>query len=87
MKLYGGLLAENASQALARDIFCDSMLRMEKEGIKIICHVHDEVVIECDEADSEETLDKVISIMNTPPSWIPDIPLDSEGQILERYDK
>lgn len=87
VKLYGGLLAENASQALARDVFCDCMLRMDQAGLKIICHVHDEVIIEADEEDASEVLDQVISIMKTPPSWLPEIPLDAEGKILNRYEK
>ena len=54
---------------------------------KLIFHVHDEVIIECDECDAEETLEKTISIMSTPPTWIPDIPLAAEGQILTHYQK
>lgn len=87
VKLYGGLLAENASQALARDVFCDCMLRIDSIGLNIICHVHDEVVVEVDEEKAEEALKDVIKIMKTPPSWIPDIPLDAEGKIVERYEK
>ena len=55
VRLWGGLLAENASQALARDIFSDMLLRIEEEGIKTIFHVHDEVVVEedADKADRQ----------------------------------
>ena len=63
------------------------MLRLEAAGLKIILHVHDEVVIEVKKEDAEETLAKVIATMQTPPTWIPDIPLDAEGKILERYEK
>tara|TARA_R110001583_G_scaffold18627_3_gene73882 strand:- start:1146 stop:2924 length:1779 start_codon:yes stop_codon:yes gene_type:complete len=87
VRLYGGLLAENASQALARDVFSDCMLRMEKEGLNIVCHVHDEVVIECDEDKAEEVLEKVLSVMKTPPKWISELPLDAEGKIVTRYEK
>ena len=86
VKLWGGLLAENMSQALARDIFSDMLVRISNEGINIIFHVHDEVVIEVDEADAEKTLETVIEIMSTPPKWI-DLPLAAEGKILERYEK
>mgnify|MGYP003108831533 CR=1 FL=1 len=87
MHLWGGLLAENAASALARDIFVDIMLRLEAAGMDIIMHVHDEVVIEAKKEDAEEILAKVIDTMRTPPAWIPDIPLDAEGKILERYEK
>tara|TARA_Y100000004_G_scaffold197038_1_gene269425 strand:- start:2076 stop:3836 length:1761 start_codon:yes stop_codon:yes gene_type:complete len=87
MKLWGGIVAENLSQGLARDIFSDMLLRLEDENIKLIFHVHDEVIIECDENEAEETLEKTINIMSTPPTWIPDIPLAAEGQILTHYQK
>ncbi len=87
VKVYGGLLAENASQALARDIFSDALVRMHNEGMQIVCHVHDEVLVEVDADEADETLDRVIEIFKTPPEWIPDIPLDAEGKVLTRYEK
>ena len=87
VKLYGGLLTENASQALARDIFSDIIIRLEKRGMGIIFHVHDEVVVEVDENEAEGTLELIIQEMRTPPEWIPDIPLDAEGKILDKYEK
>lgn len=86
VRLWGGLLAENMSQALARDIFSDMLVRIVGLGADVIFHVHDEVVIEVDEDKAEATLEKVISTMSEPPSWI-DIPLDAEGKIIERYEK
>jgi DNA polymerase I-like protein with 3'-5' exonuclease and polymerase domains len=87
VRLWGGLVAENASQALARDIFSDMLLRVEAEGHKIIMHVHDEMVIEADESKAEDTLKEIIDIMSKPPEWIPDIPVDAEGSILTKYEK
>ena len=87
VRLWGGLVAENASQALARDIFSDMMLRVEEAGYKIVMHVHDEMVIEAREEDAEDTLKEVTRIMSEPPAWIPDIPVSAEGSILTRYEK
>ena len=87
MRLWGGLLAENFSQALAREIFADMMLRIEEAGMEIIFHVHDEFIIEVDEDNSEKTLEDVIESMSRAPDWIPDIPLAAEGKILSRYEK
>jgi len=87
VRLYGGLLAENASQALARDIFCDMLCRIHDAGLKIIFHVHDEVVLEVPEESAELDLQRVIEIMSSPPEWIPDIPLAAEGAILSHYTK
>lgn len=87
MRLWGGVVAENLSQALARDIFSDMMLRLEEQGIRIIFHVHDEFVIECKEDDAEDVLAKTIKVMSEAPSWINDIPLAAEGTILSHYQK
>jgi DNA polymerase len=85
--LWGGTLAENMSQALAREIFSDMMLRIDAAGFPIILHVHDEVVCEVPEKDSEMALAKILEIMHTPPDWIPDIPVAAEGHILDLYSK
>jgi DNA polymerase len=87
VKLWGGLLAENASQALARDIFCNMLCRIHDAGLKIIFHVHDEVVVEVDEAEAEDSLARIVEIMSTPPEWISDIPVSAEGNIISIYEK
>ena len=87
VRLWGGLLAENLSQALARDVFADMLVRLEKEGLSTIFHVHDEFVIEIEEGRGQKSLDKVLNIMKTPPPWIPNIPLDAEGKIVNEYEK
>jgi DNA polymerase len=43
--LYGGLIAENATQASARDVLVEAMLRLDAAGYAIIAHVHDEVIL------------------------------------------
>ena len=87
VRLWGGLLTENASQALARDVFSDILLRMEAQGLKVIFHVHDEVVVEVDKDEADAVLEKVIDIMKTPPDWLPELPLDAEGKVITRYEK
>jgi len=87
IKLWGGFVAENASQALARDIFSDMLVRVARAGHKIIMHVHDEIVVEANKDEADQALSDILKIMSTPPQWIPDIPLDAEGAILTRYTK
>ena len=86
-QLWGGILTENMSQGLARDIFSDMMLRVDAAGFPVILHVHDEMVCEVPEAQAEEALAKILEIMSTPPSWIPDIPVAAEGHICDLYSK
>ncbi len=43
---YGGKLAENVVQAVSRDVLCEKMIELERCGLSIVMHVHDEVVLE-----------------------------------------
>ena len=85
-RVWGGVLAENASQALARDIFSHHLLRLNEEGFKILFHVHDEVVLEADKSEAEAVLKKTTEIMSTAPDWI-DLPLEAKGKVLDQYEK
>jgi DNA polymerase len=87
MSLYGGLLAENCSQGLARDVFSDMLLRVGAAGIPVIMHVHDELICEVPEETAEEALATVLRIMHSPPDWIPDLPVAAEGTINDFYCK
>lgn len=85
--LYGGLLAENVTQAVARDILTDCMLRMNKQGLTPLFHVHDEIICQepIDKVDEHAKIFNEVS--NTPPSWLPGFPLATDLEICERYHK
>ena len=80
---YGGKLVEKLTQSIARDLLTEAMLRMEKEGLSIVGHVHDEVIIEIPEG--SVTVDEVCSIMNKNPSWADGLPLSSAGYLAPSF--
>jgi DNA polymerase len=86
-KLYGGKVDENITQALARIVITDDMLRMQQEGIRCVHQVHDEILSVCPENQAEDVYKEMGIIMATPPSWAPDLPLASEGGWDRRYIK
>jgi DNA polymerase len=83
--LYGGLLAENATQAAARDFLTDAMPRVEAAGYPIIMTVHDEIVAEVDQ--DFGSWEEMSAIMTTLPAWGADCPIAAEGWQGERYRK
>jgi DNA polymerase len=81
--VYGGLLAENATQAVARDVMAEAMLRVEVAGYPVILTVHDEIVAERSGGDLAEFK----SLMETPPSWSKGFPIVAEAWTGNRYHK
>jgi len=80
---YGGKLVENITQAVARDIMAESMLLLEQEGFEIVLTVHDEIISEVENG----TVEKFKEIMERPPTWGEEIPIEVEAYEATRYRK
>jgi DNA polymerase len=81
---WGSKIAENVIQAIARDVFCECLLRLEAAGLTSIFTVHDEVILEVDKS---ITPDEVQDIIKINPEWMPEVPLDSEAEESDYYKK
>lgn len=81
---FGGKLAENCTQAVARDIMSEAMMKLEARGYPVVLSVHDEVVCE---TGPEGDLNKMIDIMCETPTWASDCPISAEGFESRRYRK
>lgn len=83
---------ENITQAVARDVLFDLILKLERQTAKgypakTVLHVHDEVVLEVPERHAEQVLADTVGLMGTAPKWAKTLPLKGEGKIMERYGK
>lgn len=86
LNTYGGKLTENITQAVARDVMADAMLRLEAAGYPIVLTVHDEVV--CEVPDTDQYTDKTVSrMLATNPPWASGLPLAAKGFTTHRYRK
>lgn len=83
--VFGGSLTENISQATCRDLLASAMLELDRRGHKIVMHVHDEIVVECD--DATRTLADMLDVMTSPPEWACGFPLAAEGFVSRHYVK
>ena len=61
MHVYGGLIAENWTQATARDVLASAWLRCSQAGFVPVLSVHDELVFELPEATAEQDLSQIIT--------------------------
>lgn len=85
LRTYGGRLAENVTQAVARDCLAEAILQLNQAGYEIVFHVHDEVVIEAPYG--QGSTEHVVEIMTRPIPWAPGLPLAAEAFEAEFYRK
>lgn len=85
VETWGGKLAENVTQATARDCLRDTMLALEDAGYDIRAHVHDEVIIS--EPRDGRTVEDVSAIMGRELPWASGLPLRGDGYACDFYMK
>lgn len=86
LKTYGGKLAENITQAAARDVLAASMPAVEAAGYQIVLTVHDEILTEAPDR-PEFNADHLAGLMATNPAWADGLPLSAAGFEAYRYRK
>ena len=86
-RLYGGKLTENETQANARNILGCGIEGLEKAGVPVSFHVHDEVVCVVDEDRAKEAVPEIERILTTSATWAHTCPLAVETVVVPRYCK
>lgn len=80
---YGGKLAENATQAVARDLLGEALLRLDAAGYPIVLHVHDSVLAEVKAGTGDVAA--FCAQMSRAPSWAADLPVAADGYRDRRF--
>lgn len=83
---HGGVLIENATQAIARDVLMEGMRRAEERGLNVRGHVHDELISLIPE-NVGFTAKDLEDCMAEPIEWAVDLPLKAEGFLSKTYRK
>ncbi len=81
---YGGKLTENIVQAIARDCLAVTLKRINDRGLKVVFHVHDEVIID---APTDVKVEDICNIMAEPIKWAPGLILKGAGFESDYYMK
>jgi DNA polymerase len=67
-------------QATASNILREALIKADAAGLKIVSHVHDEIIGEGPPSDG----DKLNAIMLEQPAWAEGLPLDTGGVMSGR---
>ena len=82
---YGPKFVENIVQATARDILVEAMQRLDRAGVKITMHIHDECV--CEVPKDVFSSVEICRIMSERPVWADTLNLRADGYECEFYKK
>jgi len=83
-RLYGGKVAENLCQAVARCIIGEQMIQIQKL-YRVVLTVHDAVACVVPEDDADYAKEYIEACMRMPPAWAKGLPLDCESGMARTY--
>jgi len=83
-KIYAGKIANNVTQATARIVMTDGMLRVSKKYF-VAGTVHDEQIVVVPDEEVEFAKTWVLAQMTLTPKYLPGIPLAADGGAHRRY--
>jgi DNA polymerase len=72
---------------MARSVFGECLLEIDKKGYDVVLQIHDEVVVEVPTSEAETAAKEVESIMSKSPKWAPTLPVSADSQIVTCYKK
>jgi DNA polymerase len=89
MKLWGGLLSENVTQATAASLLRRALRALDdgSEAWEVVMHVHDEIVLESDLEAADAAEARLMEVMLEVPPWANGLPLAAKPWRSKRFKK
>ena len=87
MRLWGGFLAENVSQATSGCLLRELLAALVNDGFNVVGHVHDEAILEVNQNEALDTAEDLQQYMEFTPEWAAGLPLKAVPEIMTRYGK
>lgn len=82
--VWGGVWAENATQAVAADIMCHGAQNAEDFGYEIMALIHDQALAYWKEG---QTANEFVGLLTDLPEWAEGLPVAAEGALVPFYKK
>lgn len=86
-RAWPGKTVENITQAVARDVLMDKMVRLHGLGLSLVAQVHDELIAEATDAEADAVYAQMKTEMCSTVTWGSTLPLAAEGFVAQRYQK
>jgi len=82
--IWGGVWAENATQAVAADIMCNGAQNAEDGGYEICALIHDQALAY---SRPTQTPEEFVKLLTDLPAWAEGLPIAAEGALVPFYKK
>lgn len=84
VRMWGGVYAENATQAVAADIMLHGAQKAEAKGYAIASLIHDQALAYYR---PQQTVEEFVGLLTDLPDWAAGLPLEAEGGLVPFYRK
>ena len=83
----GPFIVHNCVQSIASDLLWGGITNVDKEGLPVVLHVHDEIGVEVPEETGSQALALLKDCMTRAPAWADGMWIGATGFITKRYTK